>query len=207
MNDGTSPTVTAAQADDAPSDSDDMSSSANGDLRRRYLLRRFWNSASGFWGRGGKRSAWLLTSAIFLIILPNLATLYGINIWNRGIFDALEKRNSARVFELALIYFPLLHQVAFAPLMFVAVPRLQLVGEQEGQDLITFHGIHIVDPHRVAGVGIQHLAARDRMGEKDWMRDRRLRRALLRRQRSALAAAPAAHHLPKLVEVMHGGGI
>jgi hypothetical protein len=35
MNDGTSPTVTAAQADDAPSDSDDMSSSANGDLRRR----------------------------------------------------------------------------------------------------------------------------------------------------------------------------
>src|SRR5262245_43979836 len=68
------------------------------------------------------------------------------------------------------------HQVALAPLMFVAVSRLQLVGEQEGQDLVTFRGVHIVDPHRVARIGIQYLAARDRMGEKDRMRDRRLRR-------------------------------
>jgi putative ATP-binding cassette transporter len=27
------------------------------DLRRRYLVRRFWKSARGFWGRCGPRSA------------------------------------------------------------------------------------------------------------------------------------------------------
>ena len=43
-----------------------------------------------------------------LIVLLSLGTSYGINVWNRGIFDALDKRNSERVFTLALIYFPLL---------------------------------------------------------------------------------------------------
>ena len=66
------------------------------------------------------------------------------------------------------------YQVAFAPLLLVAVLRLQLVDEQEGEDFFTFHCIHIVDPHRVAGVGVEHFPARDRMGEKDRMRDRRL---------------------------------
>ena len=31
-----------------------------------------------------------------------------INVWTRGIFDALDKRDSSRVLTLALIYFPLL---------------------------------------------------------------------------------------------------
>jgi len=31
-----------------------------------------------------------------------------MNIWNREIFDALEKRDSSRVLFIALIYFPLL---------------------------------------------------------------------------------------------------
>jgi putative ATP-binding cassette transporter len=42
------------------------------------------------------------------IILLNLGTSYGINLWNRGIFDALEKRDSQRVLIFGLIYFPLL---------------------------------------------------------------------------------------------------
>jgi putative ATP-binding cassette transporter len=83
-------------------------SPAADDLRRRVLLRRFWKSARGFWGKRGHRLAWPLSGAICLIIILNLVTMYGMNIWNRGIFDALEKRSSGRVFELALIYVPLL---------------------------------------------------------------------------------------------------
>ena len=60
-------------------------------LRRRLLLRRFWQSAAGFWRSG--RLAWLLSSAILLTILLNLAAAYGMNVWNRAIFDALEKRD------------------------------------------------------------------------------------------------------------------
>jgi vitamin B12/bleomycin/antimicrobial peptide transport system ATP-binding/permease protein len=59
-------------------------------VRRRYLVRRFWKSARGFWGRGGPRLAWPLSAAIMLIVVLNLVALYGINVWNRGIFDALE---------------------------------------------------------------------------------------------------------------------
>jgi putative ATP-binding cassette transporter len=76
--------------------------------RRRYLLRRFWMSARGFWGKHRHRQARPLLGALCLIIVLNLVGLYAINIWNRGFFDALEKRNSDRVFELALIYIPLL---------------------------------------------------------------------------------------------------
>jgi putative ATP-binding cassette transporter len=77
-------------------------------VRGRLLLRRFWQSATGFWRATGFRRAWLLTGAILLTIVLNLAVAYGMNLWNRAIFDALEKHNSATVLSLSLIYFPLL---------------------------------------------------------------------------------------------------
>ncbi len=108
-----SQTLPASPSDEAAGPPDETSSTVNGDLRRRYLLRRFWRSARGFWGKNGHRAAWPLSAGNLLIIVLNLATLYGMNVWNRGIFDALDKRNSERVFELALIYFPLLAASVF----------------------------------------------------------------------------------------------
>ena len=62
-----------------------------GELKRRYLLRRFWKSAAGFWGTA--RGAVVVGSVgtLLLIILLNLATSYGMNVWTREIFDALQK--------------------------------------------------------------------------------------------------------------------
>jgi putative ATP-binding cassette transporter len=77
-------------------------------LRRKLLLRRFWQSALGFWRGPDRRPSWSLTIAILLTILFNLAVSYGINVWNRSIFDGLEKHDSSRVLFLSLIYFPLL---------------------------------------------------------------------------------------------------
>jgi putative ATP-binding cassette transporter len=77
-------------------------------LRRKLLLRRFWQSALGFWRGADRRASWSLTTAILLTILLNLAVSYGINVWNRSIFDGLEKHDSSRVLFLSLIYFPLL---------------------------------------------------------------------------------------------------
>jgi vitamin B12/bleomycin/antimicrobial peptide transport system ATP-binding/permease protein len=77
-------------------------------LRGRLLLRRFWQSAAGFWHGTGSRHSWLLTGAILLTIVLNLAVSYGMNLWNRAIFDALEKHYSGMVLSLSLIYFPLL---------------------------------------------------------------------------------------------------
>ena len=38
-----------------------------------------------------------LTGAILLLLLLQLATAYGMNVWNREIFGALENRDSSRV--------------------------------------------------------------------------------------------------------------
>ncbi|RDV03215.1 ABC transporter ATP-binding protein/permease [Undibacter mobilis] len=77
-------------------------------LRKRYLLQRFWHTARGFWSRRrGDRLALFLTISLVVLIVGNLVALYGINVWNRRIFDALEKRDSAHVLSLSLIFFPL----------------------------------------------------------------------------------------------------
>jgi putative ATP-binding cassette transporter len=108
-----------SQSDEASDPAEDISSQDPGaeKLRRRYLVHRFWKSARKFWGRQGHRLAWPSSGAIFLIVLLNLLALYAINIWNRGIFDALEKRDSEHVFALALIYVPLLMGSVFLVVM------------------------------------------------------------------------------------------
>ncbi len=78
------------------------------ELRRQYLLRRFWQTAAGFWSKRGQRIAWVLSIALFVIILLNIAASYGMNLWNRAIFDALEKKDANTVLFLSLIYFAIL---------------------------------------------------------------------------------------------------
>ena len=81
---------------------------ASNRLRRRLLLACFWRSARGFWGPHGDRFAWLLTGTILLTVLFYLAASYGMNVWNRAIFDALERRDGGTVLYLSLVYIPLL---------------------------------------------------------------------------------------------------
>jgi putative ATP-binding cassette transporter len=77
-------------------------------LKTRYLLRRFWKGAAGFWGSRGARWSWVLSGILLLIILLNLAASYGMNVWTRVIFDALQKRDSDAVLFLSMLYLPLL---------------------------------------------------------------------------------------------------
>ncbi|NOJ43959.1 ABC transporter ATP-binding protein/permease [Bradyrhizobium australiense] len=75
--------------------------------RKDYLLTRFWISARGYWGRKGDRLAWLFSIGLLLLIVGHVAFQYGINVWNRAIFDAIEKRDAATVYYLAAVFFPL----------------------------------------------------------------------------------------------------
>ena len=79
-----------------------------GELKRSDPLRRFWNSAAGFWGHYGTAMSWLLSGALLLIILLNLAASYGMNVWHRVIFDALQASDSDTVLLLSMLYVPLL---------------------------------------------------------------------------------------------------
>ncbi|WP_028348435.1 ABC transporter ATP-binding protein/permease [Bradyrhizobium murdochi] len=75
--------------------------------RKNYLLTRFWISARGYWGSGGDRLAWLLSISLLLLIVTNVGFQYGINVWHRAIFDAIERRDAATVYFLTAVFFPL----------------------------------------------------------------------------------------------------
>ena len=77
------------------------------EARKGYLLTRFWISARGFWGRNGDRLAWVFSIGLLILIVATVGFQYGINVWNRAIFDAIEKRDSATVFWLTAVFFPL----------------------------------------------------------------------------------------------------
>jgi len=85
----------------------DMSPEEAEEARKDYLLTRFWISARGFWGRNGDRLAWILSIGLLVLIVANVGFQYGINVWNRAIFDAIENRDSAMVFYLSAVFFPL----------------------------------------------------------------------------------------------------
>ena len=90
---------------EVPEDEDEQESLEQ--VRRRYLLGRFWLSAKGFWGRHGSAWAWPLSFGLLGLIVLNVGVQYGINVWNRYIFDALEKKDAATVFSLIAIFIPL----------------------------------------------------------------------------------------------------
>ncbi|WP_027566349.1 ABC transporter ATP-binding protein/permease [Bradyrhizobium sp. URHA0013] len=75
--------------------------------RKDYLLTRFWISGRGFWGRNGDRLAWLYSIGLGVLIVLTVGFQYGINVWNRAIFDAIEKREASTVFHLTAVFFPL----------------------------------------------------------------------------------------------------
>src|SRR6195256_3015434 len=85
----------------------EMSAEEAEQARKDYLLTRFWISARGFWAKSGDRLAWIFSIGLVVLIVTNVGFQYGINVWNRAIFDAIEKRDSATVYYLAAVFFPL----------------------------------------------------------------------------------------------------
>ncbi|WP_254634288.1 ABC transporter ATP-binding protein/permease [Mesorhizobium sp. GbtcB19] len=75
--------------------------------RKKYLLRRFWISGRGYWGFRADKLAWPLTIGLLVLICVNVGFQYGINRWNRAIFDAIEQRDAHTVYWLSAIFLPL----------------------------------------------------------------------------------------------------
>ncbi|SRR5579871_751495 len=76
--------------------------------RRRYLLHRYWQGALGFWQPPiGDRRAWPLTATAIVLIFGTVAFQYGINLWTRRTFDALQNHDATTVLLLSAIFLPL----------------------------------------------------------------------------------------------------
>ncbi|GIK80744.1 MAG: ATP-binding protein [Alphaproteobacteria bacterium] len=108
------------------------------ELRRRYLLHRFWRTAAGFWRERGRTTAWTLTVVLLVILLLHLAATYAMNLWNRAIFDALEQKDAATVLTLSLIYFAILAaSIAFSLAQVYARMTLQRCWRRWVTDKVT----------------------------------------------------------------------
>jgi putative ATP-binding cassette transporter len=71
------------------------------------LLARYWKAALGFWRKGARTTAWLLTIAVFSIAVLNLGLGLLLNIWNRVMFDGLDNRDMHTVVLQSIIFVPL----------------------------------------------------------------------------------------------------
>jgi putative ATP-binding cassette transporter len=100
--------VEEAKAVDSELEALDEVGENNEDLRRRYLIKRFWQTGRRFWTERGATVAWMLSAALLVIIVLNVGASYAMNLWNRAIFDALEKRDAGVILTLTAVYFAIL---------------------------------------------------------------------------------------------------
>src|SRR6202165_6387901 len=114
--------------------------------RKDYLLTRFWISARGFWGKAGDRLAWIFSIGLLILIVTNVGFQYGINVWNRAIFDAIEKRDAAAVFTLTGVFFPLAIGSVLLGVAQVYARLLRLIADEADR------GVLCVPPPRTATV-------------------------------------------------------
>jgi putative ATP-binding cassette transporter len=78
------------------------------DQSGRPLVRRFWATARGFWSAPNTwKIAWLMTALLIALVIGQLIFQYQLNLWNRAIFDALEKKDGATVLTQAMLFVPL----------------------------------------------------------------------------------------------------
>lgn len=73
----------------------------------KRLIARFWQSASGFWHGPSAWRAWLLIALMIATVLLQLWTQYGLNVWNRDFFNAIERRDAMELRAQALRFAPL----------------------------------------------------------------------------------------------------
>ncbi len=76
--------------------------------QQRPLVRRFWRDARGFWSAPESwKVAWLMTACLIALVIGQLVFQYQLNVWNKAIFDALEKKDGPAVLRQALVFGPL----------------------------------------------------------------------------------------------------
>src|SRR3954454_18205575 len=76
--------------------------------QQKPLVRRFWHTARGFWSSEKSwKVAWLMTACLILLVVGQLFFQYQLNLWNKAIFDAMEKKDGATVLHQAIIFIPL----------------------------------------------------------------------------------------------------
>ncbi len=105
---------------------DEVCSELDERAKGKSLVQLFWRHARGFWSKEARAVAWLMTFSLLGLVVGQLIVQYRLNVWNKALFDALEKKDGETVFNQSLIFIPLaLGSIVFAVAIVYVRMRLQ----------------------------------------------------------------------------------
>ena len=99
--------------------------------RARGSIRAYWRLAGAYWKGPTAFQAWSLTLVGLVLVVGNIGVQYGINLWNRAFFNALQQRDESFVYRAIAIFLALAIAAAvIAVLQLVFRMRLQILWRQ-----------------------------------------------------------------------------
>ncbi len=97
----------------------------------RGSVRAYWRLAGDYWKGPTAVQAWSLTVLSLVLIVGNIVVQYGINLWNRAFFNALQQRDQTFAYQAIAIFLVLAFAAALvAVLQLIFRMRLQILWRQ-----------------------------------------------------------------------------
>src|ERR1700760_392215 len=99
--------------------------------RPRGSVSAYWRVAGAYWKGPTSIQAWGLTLISLVLVIGNVVVQYGINLWNRAFFNALQQRDQNFVYQAIAIFLALAFAAAIVGvLQLVFRMRLQILWRQ-----------------------------------------------------------------------------
>jgi vitamin B12/bleomycin/antimicrobial peptide transport system ATP-binding/permease protein len=97
----------------------------------RGSVRAYWRLAGDYWKGATALQAWGLTIAGFVLVVGNIVVQYGINLWNRSFFNALQNHDVSFAYQAIVLFFILAFLAALvAVLQLIFRMKLQILWRQ-----------------------------------------------------------------------------
>jgi vitamin B12/bleomycin/antimicrobial peptide transport system ATP-binding/permease protein len=97
----------------------------------RASVRAYWRLAGDYWKGPTAFQAWSLTITSLVLVVGNIVVQYGINVWNRSFFNALQQHDETFAYRAILLFFILAFAAALvAVLQLIFRMRLQILWRQ-----------------------------------------------------------------------------
>jgi putative ATP-binding cassette transporter len=93
--------------------------------------RAYWRLAGDYWKGPTAFQAWALTGISFFLVVGNIVVQYGINVWNRTFFNALQRHDSNFAYQAIGLFLVLAFLAALvAVLQLIFRMKLQILWRQ-----------------------------------------------------------------------------
>ena len=94
-------------------------------------VRGYWRLAGDYWKGPTALQAWGLTIVSFVLVVGNIVVQYGINVWNRAFFNALQQHDETFTYRAILLFLGLAFLAALvAVLQLIFRMKLQILWRQ-----------------------------------------------------------------------------